>query len=151
MMLKKFAWIPLVLVICMTQFGCKGSKTTQVAPPPGPILLEGFKKSEIFFKVQIGAFSNPLSDSDTFFEGVAGQEVMQDHIEDQGLYRYLVGEYNSYEPANAYKQQIKSNGFPEAFVVAYGKKMAADGTITSIKRIDTKMEKIVEMWDMIED
>ncbi len=136
-MLKNILLFLAVLSVCTVQVGCKGSKkVTQT-----PILIGGFAKKDIYFKVQVGAFSEPKAEDDTFFEGVAGMEVMMD-TSPNGLTRYTTGEFMNYNEADALEQSLKAKGYKEAFVVAYGKQ--EDGYD---QRIEMPMKQLLELYN----
>lgn len=139
-MLKNLLFSLCVLLICSVQFGCKGSKkATQT-----PLLIGGFAKKDIYFKVQVGAFSTPKAEDDPFFEGVAGMEVMMD-TSPNGLTRYSTGEFEDYNEADALEQDLKARGYAEAFVVAYGRQ--SDGYDV---RIEMPMKQLMELYDKAE-
>ena len=140
--------IPVLIFAFVVQVGCKGSKKTQNSaviesptpppPPSGDILIGGYEKKDIYFKVQVGAFENPLSQNDPFFAGVAGIEVMMDYSP-TGLARYSVGNFKKYEDADAYERIMKKKGYDEAFVVAYG---------NDDKRIEMHMQDVLRLYNM---
>jgi hypothetical protein len=74
-----------------------------------PVLPEG-----LVFKIQIGAFKNPLPAS-TF----SGLQPLSGETTRPGWIRYCVGMFRTFEPANAVKNEIKKTGYKDAFVVAY--------------------------------
>ncbi|MEZ4887511.1 MAG: SPOR domain-containing protein [Chitinophagales bacterium] len=136
-MLKNLLFAFCILFVCSAQFGCKGSKKSVQTP----ILIGGFDKKDIYFKVQVGAFTTPKSEDDPFFEGVAGMEVMMD-TSPNGLTRYSTGEFNDYDEADALEQQLKAKGYAEAFVVAYGRR--DDGFD---QRIEMPMKQLMELYN----
>ncbi|MFK7908420.1 MAG: hypothetical protein AB8B69_25035 [Chitinophagales bacterium] len=139
-MLKNLLFSLCILFVCSFQYGCKGSKKSVQTP----ILIGGFDKKDIYFKVQVGAFSAPKGEDDTFFEGVQGMEVMMD-TSPNGLTRYSTGEFMVYSEADALEQSLKAKGYAEAFVVAYGKR--PDGYD---QRIEMPMKQLLELYNKIE-
>jgi hypothetical protein len=77
--------------------------------PINPPLPEG-----LIFKVQIGAYRNPIPQD--LFKGI--QPIVGDRT-DGGLTRYSAGIFHAFEPANLAKKEIRSAGYRDAFVVAY--------------------------------
>lgn len=77
-------------------------------------------KSQIRFKVQIGAFKNqPPADIQ---EKISAISNLEKEYTESGLTRYTVGSFTSYEKANAYKNELSSKyGFADAFIVAFFK------------------------------
>lgn len=74
----------------------------------------------IIFRVQLGAFKNPLSKN--IFEKFPDLKSIS--FED-GFTRYFSGSYSTPEEARARKNEIAAEGFPDAFIVAFkdGKKI----------------------------
>lgn len=69
---------------------------------------------DVIYRVQIGAFKNPLSKN--VFEGVRDLIVLSG---DDGLTRYLTGSYSTIENAADRKIDVLLDGFEGAFIVAY--------------------------------
>lgn len=139
-MLKNLLFSLCILIVCSMHVGCKGSKKSVQTP----ILIGGFAKKDIYFKVQVGAFSAEKTQDDPFFEGVAGMEVMMD-TSPNGLIRYSTGEFENYDEADALEQELKAKGYEEAFVVAYGRQ--ADGYD---QRIEMPMKQLMELYNKAE-
>jgi hypothetical protein len=68
----------------------------------------------IVFRVQVGAFSRPISKST--FSDVPNLLVFKT---DDGLYKYMSGSYNSFQEASDAKAQLLVKGYSGAFIVAY--------------------------------
>ncbi|GIV28814.1 MAG: hypothetical protein KatS3mg027_2628 [Bacteroidia bacterium] len=77
-------------------------------------------KSQIRFKVQIGAFRNePPADIAEKLKQISN---IDKQITESGLTRYTVGSFTNYEKANAYKNELAAKyGFADAFIVAFFK------------------------------
>ena len=77
-------------------------------------------KSQIRFKVQIGAFKNePPADIQ---EKISAISNLEKQYTESGLTRYTAGSFTNYEKANAYKNELSSKyGFADAFIVAFFK------------------------------
>jgi hypothetical protein len=94
-----------------------------------PIPMDEKLPDGLVFKVQMGAFKNPIPQD--LFKGitpVTGQTTSQ------GFIRYSAGLFLTCESAEQAKREIRSLGFPDAFVVAFfdGKRIpppcSTDGT-----------------------
>ena len=70
----------------------------------------------IKFKIQIGLYKNQLP-TDVLTKFMALDEVQQTSI-DNGLTRYTSGSFSSYKEAEAYKNDIITNGIGGALVIA---------------------------------
>jgi epidermal growth factor receptor substrate 15 len=86
-----------------------GIRNNLASIPINPPLPEG-----LVFKVQVGAFRNPIP-AGTFngFSPLTGETTPQ------GLTRYMAGQFNQFTTANSAKQQIRNLGYRDAFVVAF--------------------------------
>lgn len=70
---------------------------------------------DVYFRVQIETSETKLSLTAAKFKGVAVQEYKQDN-----LYKYTAGDFkNDFKLANNYKNELRSMGFSNAFVVAF--------------------------------
>jgi N-acetylmuramoyl-L-alanine amidase len=77
--------------------------------------IKADKKNVITFKVQIQTSDKPLNLSSNQFNGL---EVFE--VKEGSLYKYQVGNFeNDFIEANKFKNELRSSGFPYAFVVAY--------------------------------
>jgi myosin heavy subunit len=79
-----------------------------------PIPVNIKQPDGLVYKVQIGAFRNPIP-QDLFkgFAPITGEKT------DSGLTRYLAGLFNNINSANNAKDAIRELGYNDAFVVAY--------------------------------
>lgn len=77
-------------------------------------------KTQIRFKVQIGAFKNePPSDIQ---EKINKINNIEKQYTESGLTRYTAGSFTNYEKANTFKNELSSKyGFADAFIVAFFK------------------------------
>ncbi|MCB0516494.1 MAG: tetratricopeptide repeat protein [Chitinophagales bacterium] len=75
-----------------------------------------YNLENIAFKVQVGAFSNPIGLSSSYLSKVR-DNVMEEI--DGGIYKYVVGYFTDYNKADNYREYIRSMGYPNAFLVAY--------------------------------
>jgi len=73
------------------------------------------KKNVIIFRVQIETSDKQVSLSSKRFNGLEVDELLEGKI-----YKYLTGNFeNDFVEANKLKNELRNNGFPLAFVVAY--------------------------------
>ncbi len=79
-----------------------------------PIPIEPELPEGIIFKVQVGAFRNPIpQDHFNDFAPVMGERT------GKGITRYTVGLFKSFSQADRAKEEIRSMGYRDAFVVAF--------------------------------
>jgi tetratricopeptide (TPR) repeat protein len=112
----------------------KGETYSSASPiPMDPALPEG-----LVFKVQIGAFRKPLPDN-TFknLQPLSGETTRP------GWIRYCLGLFRTFEPANLLKKEVRSMGYPDAFVVAYfnGKRIPLYDAYTMISKANAPAKK----------
>jgi hypothetical protein len=86
--------------------------------PVNPALPEG-----LVYKVQVGAFRNPIP-TNTF----AGIQPLTSETTASGLTRYTAGLFTNFDNADAAKREIRAMGYSDAFVVAFynGKRISID-------------------------
>lgn len=83
--------------------------------PPGTKLTEE-QKTKLKFKVQVGSFRNPVSSKAMDkFNQIGFVQIIDG---DDGMKKYLVGEFVDYNTANELKNQLRNEGYNGAFVVA---------------------------------
>ncbi|MGM0479174.1 MAG: hypothetical protein ACQERC_08105 [Bacteroidota bacterium] len=80
-----------------------------------PIPIEEEQPEGLVYRVQIGAFSNPVP-NETFeeFSPISGEQ-----INSNGLVRYMAGYFGSRGSATSARERIREMGYSDAFVVAY--------------------------------
>lgn len=72
-------------------------------------------EGDVTFSVQIETSEQKIALTSARFKGYSVAEYMQD-----GLYKYTVGSFvNNFAKANEMKEEVRSNGFEHAFVVAF--------------------------------
>ncbi len=79
--------------------------------------------SGLVYKVQVGAFRNPLpQDHFNQFAPISGEKL------NNGITRYMVGYFTTFTPANDAKGKVNAIGYGDAFVVAYcnGERITVD-------------------------
>ncbi len=93
--------------------------------PVDPKLPDG-----LLFKVQIGAFRHEMS-GDKF----KGLNPLTAETTPQGFYRYTAGVFTHFEAADKAKNDIRSLGFNDAFIVAFynGKRISVNDAMAMIK------------------
>ena len=96
---------------------------------------EGVINAELIkFKIQVGAFENkiPLDILDLY---LSIGNVVPKRDGSSGLTKYLMGTYDSYEEAEAAKEELKSKGLTDAFIVGdfNGKLIPASDALKLIK------------------
>lgn len=79
-----------------------------------PIPIDPPMPSGLMYKVQIGAFRNPIRQD--IFKGIA--PIMGERTA-SGFTRYTAGEFNNFASADNAKNRIQSLGYNDAFVVAF--------------------------------
>ncbi|HXU27711.1 MAG TPA: hypothetical protein VN698_10820, partial [Bacteroidia bacterium] len=96
--------------------GTKGFEIKQgnAYTPNHPIPLNEKLPDGITFRVQIGAFKNPIA-----LDAFKGLTPIGGETTPQGFIRYQAGLFDKYNNANAVKNDLKKLGYKDAFVVAY--------------------------------
>jgi epidermal growth factor receptor substrate 15 len=104
-------------------------KSTIIYTTTNPIPLNPPMPQGLVFKVQVGAFRNPIP-QDLFkgFNPLAGESTPS------GLVRYTAGSFRNYKNANLAKTEIRGIGYKDAFVVAYynGKRISYAEAMTLV-------------------
>lgn len=111
--------------------------TSAVYSDKNPIPVDASQPEGLVYKVQVGAFRNPLPQEHfDKFAPISGQAL------NNGVTRYMVGYFTNYSPADNGKEEIhKIGGYNDAFVVAY-----YDGV-----RISISKAKEIEENGFVED
>lgn len=104
--------------------------------PAAPLMIEGYTKDQIRFRVQLGAFEKPKTEDDPFFTPVAGQEVRVERAPN-GFYRYSIGWFSDLEKAEKLKKDVQSKGYSSAFIIAFGH---------DDKRINMDMKEVLRLY-----
>lgn len=76
---------------------------------------KGDEQSSVVFKVQLFSSENDLPLDAECFKNLNG---VQKYYND-GLYKYTIGEVNSFDEAAKLKKQLRRDGFKDAFVIAF--------------------------------
>ncbi len=95
-----------------------------------PIPVDAPMPGGLVFKVQIGAFRNPIAQN--LFKGI---KPVTAEKTPQGLMRYTAGLFNKFETANNAKTQVNGLGYRDAFVVAFfnGKRISINEALAKAK------------------
>lgn len=89
-----------------------------------PIPVDPELPGGAFYRIQLAVFSKPV-DSGTF-GGIS--PITGETLPDRGLIRYYAGTFDRFEAAEKALQQVRREGYGDAFIVAWynGTKMSAD-------------------------
>jgi cell division septation protein DedD len=105
----------------------KATEATSKQETPKQETLERKAKAGIAFKVQLAAVSKEADKAGAAGKFTTDTPLLKEEI--NGMVRYLVGPFGSYNEALATKNKAKQNGYKDAFVVAYNEQ----GSRISIK------------------
>jgi len=96
-----------------------------------PIPLDEKMPEGLMFRVQIGAFNNPIQP-----ERFAGLAPVGAESTKFGFIRYQVGMFNEFQKANAVKNDLRKLKYSDAFVVAYlnGKRIPLSEALNSLAK-----------------
>ncbi len=72
---------------------------------------------ELVFKVQVGAYINPLPPSSKIYQVIDGE--IKAERRDDGITRYVTGMFNSLSTADLFRNDLKNKGIADAFVIAF--------------------------------
>lgn len=89
-------------------------KTANAYNDNKPIPFDAKIEDGLIFRVQIGAFRNKLPNN-TF----KGLSPLNAETTTNGYFRYTAGNFNKFELANAVKNDLRSLGYSDAFVVGF--------------------------------
>jgi hypothetical protein len=99
--------------------------------PTKPIPLDASMPDGLIFRVQIGAFKTRLAE-----DAFKGLSPLNGETTQNGLFRYTAGNFVKYENANAVKNDLRSLGYSDAFVVGYfnGKRISVAEALAMLSR-----------------
>lgn len=80
-----------------------------------PVQAEEKLSSKPFYRVQFTTYPKELSLDSKKFSGLK-EIYMYEH---GGLFKYTAGAFDDFDQANAYKNELRSRGYKDAFVVAF--------------------------------
>lgn len=72
---------------------------------------------EVYFTVQVGASKNPQVDTPKYMKAENVRAVLCS----DGYTRYVIGSFTTIDPARKKMAQVKTSGFPDAFLTAFQK------------------------------
>lgn len=112
-------------------------KTNNAYTENNPIPLDAKIPDGLVFKVQIGAFKNALPNNT--FKGLSPVIAQSTP---SGYIRYMAGNFEKYESANAVKNDLQNLGYTDAFVVAYynGKRINLNEGVDKARESGQKVE-----------
>jgi hypothetical protein len=112
-------------------------KTNNAYTENNPIPLDAKIPDGLVFKVQIGAFKNALPNNT--FKGLSPVIAQSTP---SGYIRYMAGNFEKYESANAVKNDLQNLGYSDAFVVAYfnGKRINLNEGVDKARESGQKVE-----------
>ncbi|NBG66987.1 hypothetical protein [Acidiluteibacter ferrifornacis] len=93
----------------------KVNPSESVYSKDNPIPIDVALPKGIIFKVQVGAFRNPISQD--LFKGFA--PLMGEKVGNGGITRYTAGLFLEFNSADQAKEEIRALGYSDAFVVAF--------------------------------
>ena len=93
----------------------KVNPSESVYSKDNPIPIDVALPSGIIYKVQVGAFRNPISQD--LFKGFA--PLMGEKVGNGGITRYTAGLFLEFNSADQAKEEIRALGYSDAFVVAF--------------------------------
>ena len=95
-----------------------------------PIPVDAPMPEGLIFKVQIGAFRNPIPQN--LFKGI---KPITAETTPQGLKRYTAGLFEKFLKANDAKKQVNGLGYRDAFIVAFfnGKRISMNEALAKAK------------------
>ena len=74
----------------------------------------------VVFKIQLGAFAELLNpDVHSSWQKMAGDKNLERIRNNNGLFIYSIGNFNTFEDAVLVRTQVRSQGIPDAFIVPY--------------------------------
>lgn len=114
-------------------------KKTNAYTANNPIPLDEKIQDGLVFKVQIGAFKSPLPNN-TF----KGLSPVIAQTTPSGYIRYMAGNFEKYESANAVKNDLKNLGYSDAFVVVYfnGKRINLNEGVAKAKEAGQEVDPV---------
>jgi tetratricopeptide (TPR) repeat protein len=80
-----------------------------------PIPMDVSKPSGVFYRIQIGAFQQPVEPD--AFAGIS--PITADTEPGQGLIKYYAGKFSRYSDASDALARIRSSGYEDAFIVSW--------------------------------
>jgi len=73
----------------------------------------------LVFKIQLGAFRQPISTKSTFYSNVAKDFTIETENTASGYIRYLVGNYTDISKAREVESTLQQKGYTKALIVPY--------------------------------
>lgn len=82
-----------------------------------PIPIDAPLPGGLVYKIQLGVYSQPAAND--FFGGIT--PVTGEKLETRELWKYYAGQFNHYEAAYKALQEVRGQGFSDAFIVSWFK------------------------------
>lgn len=73
----------------------------------------------VYYKVQIAAMKNFKENDPRYDRFLSAGDIQTEYLLDKGLYRVLIGSFFNLEDAKRVREQARSGGYQQAFVVKY--------------------------------
>jgi len=120
------------------------AKSTPAYSSSKPIPVNEKLPEGLIFKVQIGAFRNPIP-QDLF----KGMSPITGETTPQGFIRYTAGLFTTFATADKVKEEIQAMGYKDAFVVGFynGKRLAMTEAIAMVAGAVTSLNKTTSTTD----
>ncbi len=120
------------------------AKSTAAYSSAKPIPVNEKLPEGLIFKVQIGAFRNPIP-QDLF----KGMSPITGETTPQGFIRYTAGLFTTFATADKVKEEIQAMGYKDAFVVGFynGKRLAMTEAIAMVAGAVTSINKTTSTPD----
>ena len=105
-----------------------------------PIPVDAPMPEGLIFKIQIGAFRNPIAQN--LFKGI---KPITAETTPQGLKRYTAGLFQKFSTANDAKKQVNGLGYRDAFVVAFfnGKRISMNDALAKAKENGETIDNVL--------
>ncbi|GAB4203427.1 MAG: hypothetical protein Fur0023_10280 [Bacteroidia bacterium] len=101
---------------------------------------EEFKKDEVIYRVQLGAFRRPISKE--IFKNVPGGII--EFKTDDGLYKYAGKAFKTMQEAAEFRAKLVLMGYSDAFVTAYKNRKRVPLNEVGVTMITTEKENLKE-------
>ncbi len=89
--------------------------TSGISKLPSDVSLTNEQKEFLKFKVQLGTYKSQVATD--VMESYMTFSDLQQIVDAQGITHYVVGDFNNYAEANAYKKELRTQGYNGCFVV----------------------------------
>ena len=81
---------------------------------------EETEKTQVVFKVQIGAYKSELPQTaKTLYDKISTLRKIEKYTDERGITIYTIGEMTDFEKAKKLQEQIRQESIKDAFIVAF--------------------------------